>query len=570
MMRLKGIPIGVDDFKKIIEGNGYFVDKSLFIKEVIDDFSDIKLITRPRRFGKTLNLSMLKYFFEKSKTDNSHLFKDLKIWQEDDYYKGEQGKYPVISLTLKEVKENNMSDCMESLKLKIADEYKNHDYILQSEKIRKTDKVEFENIMNKNASNVDYKNSLHLLSRLLYEYHNIPVIILIDEYDTPINHAFTRGYFNEIIDLMKGFLGAALKGNTYLKMGVVTGIYRVAKESIFSDMNNLYVCSINSKTFCDKFGFLEKEVEEILTYYGLDYKIDEVKNWYNGYSFSDAVIYNPWSIINYAKDKNLQPYWVNTSSNDLIMDILYKTDANTKKNLQLLMENQSVKDVEINTSINFRDIIDVKVLNEEVLWNFLIVSGYLKIKNLRIEGRRTKAEALIPNEEILTLYEDMIENWFRTDEISTSIIKPMLKYLVNGQMKEFEEDFKYIVRKTFSSFDTGKNVAENFYHAFTLGLLVNLDGKYRVVSNKESGDGRPDVIIIPKDNTKKGVIIEFKVSESSDEEPMKAAVDNALEQIDEKQYSDELIHSDIKEIIKIGIAFCGKIVKLGYKEDSVN
>ena len=565
-MRLKGIPIGVDDFKKIIEGNGYFADKSLFIKEVIDDFSDIKLITRPRRFGKTLNLSMLKYFFEKSKMDNSHLFKDLKIWQEDDYYKGEQGRYPVISITLKDVKKSNIHDCMESLKIKIADEFKNHKYILNSDDIDKNDKIEFENIVNKTASNTDYENSLYLLSRLLYHYYDTPVVILIDEYDTPINHAFTRGYFNEVIDMMKGFLGSALKGNIYLKMGVVTGIYRVAKESIFSDMNNLYVCAINNNTFCDKFGFVESEVEEILTYYGLDYKIDEVKNWYNGYIFGDdAVIYNPWSIINYAKDKKLKPYWVNTSSNDLILDILYKTDANTKKKLRLLMENKSIEDVEINTSINFRDIMDVKVLNEEVLWNFLIVSGYLKIKNLRIEGRRTKAEVLIPNEEILTLYEDMIESWFRTDEVSSSVIKPMLKYLVNGEMKEFEEEFKYIVRKTFSYFDTGKKSSENFYHAFTLVLLVSLDGKYRVVSNRESGDGRPDVMIIPKDTTKKAVIIEFKVSEDKEEESMKAAVEAALDQIEETNYSDELIYSDIKDIIKIGIAFCGKVVKLGYK-----
>jgi len=514
---------------------------------------------------------MLKYFFEKSTVDNSVLFKDLKIWHEDEFYKNQQGKYPVISLTLKDVKKTNIDDCLESLKIKIADEYRNHKYILSSGDIDETDKLEFLNIINKTASKIDYKNSLYLLSRLLYQYHNIPVIILIDEYDTPINHAFTRGYFDEVIDLMKGFLGAALKGNTYLKMGVVTGIYRVAKESIFSDMNNIDVSSINTNNFCDKFGFIESEVEEMLAYYGLDYKIQEVKNWYNGYIFGDdTVIYNPWSIINYAKYKNLKPYWVNTSSNDLIVDILYKTDANIKKNLKLLIQDKPIEDVVINTSINFRDLMNVKVLNEEVLWNFLIVSGYLKIEEpVLTEYGDTVCKIKIPNQELLNLFRNIISGWFRTDEVSSNIIRDMMNYLVNGEMKKFEEDFKYIVRKTFGTFDVGKNVAENFYHAFTLGLLVNLDGKYRVLSNKESGDGRPDVIIIPKDNTKKGVIIEFKVAKTNDEESMKGAVAEALKQIEKKQYSDELVYADIKEVIKIGIAFCGKIVKLDYKENII-
>ena len=566
--RLKGIPIGEDNFKNIIQGNGYFVDKSLFIREVIDDFSTVKLITRPRRFGKTLNISMLKYFFEKSDEDNSGLFRDLMIWQQGNIYRNEQGKYPVVSITFKDVKYDNYDYCIERLKILIATEYLRHYYVLDSNKINDKDKQRFRKITSEEAGEVELSYSIELLTRLLYEYHNEKVIVLIDEYDTPINHGFTRGYYEKIIDFMKVFLGSALKTNSSLKMGVITGIYRVAKESIFSDMNNLYVSAVTTNAYADKFGFVESEVEELLTYYGLEYKIDEVKDWYNGYVFGDnTVIYNPWSIINYAKDKILQPYWVNTSSNDLILDILCKTDSNIKQKLTLLMEGKEIENVIINTSINFRNIMGVKVLNEEVLWNFLIVSGYLKTVNAYINSEGDRISSIkIPNKEILKLYKDIIVQWFIPDDVSSNMIKVMLECLINGKIKEFEKNFRYLVRKTFSTFDVGMNAAENFYHAFTLGLLVNLDNKYRVISNKESGSGRPYVLIIPSDPTKKGVVIEFKTVDKNDDDSMQKGVKEALNQIESKKYTDELTYASVKDIIKIGIAFCGKEVSLGVME----
>ncbi len=500
--RLKGIPIGMDDFKTIISEDGYFVDKSLLIKEIIDDLSSVKLITRPRRFGKTLNLSMLKYFFEKGEDDNSFLFKNLKIWQQGNRYRNELGKYPVVNINLKDVKYNNYDYCIERLKTLVAAEYLRHDYILESGSIKDEDKQQFKAVTGRAANEVEMSYSIEFLTRMLHQYHNEKVMVLIDEYDTPIKHGFIKGYYEKIIDFMKVFLGSALKTNSALKMGVITGIYRVAKESIFSDMNNLYVSSITTDAYADRFGFIQDEVEEMLEYYGLGERKDEVREWYNGYIFgSNTVIYNPWSIINFIKDKRLQPYWVNTSSNDLIVDILKRTDASVKQKLVLLMEGGEIPDVAVNTSINFRNIAGTRLLNEEVLWNFLVVSGYLKTQNLRIEGRRTVAGLKIPNAEILTLYEDMIMKWFDVEDVSTNMIKEMLEHLINGRVKEFESDFKYLVRKTFSTFDVGRNAAENFYHAFTLGLLVNLDKRYRVVSNRESGEGRPDVMIIPSDRT---------------------------------------------------------------------
>jgi len=564
--RKKGIPIGIDDFKDMITSNGYFVDKSLFIKEVIDDISKVKLITRPRRFGKTLNLSMLRYFFEKTGEDNSLLFKDLKIWQQGEAYTKEQGIYPVVNLTFKDVKEKSFQSCFENLKIQLTEEYKRHDYILQSDKIRETDKKLFRDIIDAKASDVWYKNSLKLLTRLLYEYYQKEVMVLIDEYDTPINHGYICGYYDDIIDFMRNFLGSGLKGNPNLKTAVITGIYRVAKESIFSGFNNLKVCSVIHNPFVDKFGFAEEEVEDILNYYNMDGSIDDVKEWYNGYIFGDnTVIYNPWSILNYIDNKKLQPYWVNTSSNDIIRDVLTKTASGVKEKIEILIKGGALKDEVINTDTNFRDIRNRKIISEEVLWSLLLVSGYLKPEDLRhTEYGDTVCSLKIPNKEILKLYRDIISGWFETEEVTSDNIKKLLKELVEGDIDKFKEGFQYLVEKTFSYFDVGENSAENFYHAFILGLFVNLEGKYRVKSNRESGYGRPDVMIIPKDGGKKGIVMEFKAIRSGDGQSLEAKADEALEQIRKMNYAAELVDSGIKEAVEVAVVFHGKKVCIKY------
>lgn len=563
--KLKGIPIGIDDFRKLRERDCIFLDKSLFIKEIIDDSSEVKLITRPRRFGKTLNLSMLRYFFEKTDEDLSYLFKDLKIWQEGQEYTSQQGQYPVIYLTFKDVKDRTYKECFENIKHVIGREFRRHRYLLDDKDIDEFDKEIFTEIKNEKADSVRVKNSLMLLTSLLKEYHNKDVIILIDEYDTPINQGYIYGYYEDIIDFMRNFLGGGLKGNPYLKTAVITGIYRVAKESIFSGFNNLKVCSIMHNSFADKFGFTEDEVDEILNYYGMDSNRDEVKAWYNGYVFGDdTVIYNPWSILNYIDNKKLQPYWVNTSSNDIIRSIITKTSSNVKEKLQVLMEGKALKDVTVNADTNFREILNTNVISEDVLWSLLLVSGYLKPVNSRLEVGRTKCDIMIPNMEIMVLYEDIISGWFKDNDVSSDRVKKLLSDLVDGDIESFKEGFEYIVKKTFSYFDVGENTAENFYHAFVLGILVNLDGKYRVMSNTESGDGRPDVLIIPKDTSKKGVVIEFKTVKSSEEQILKAKAKEALDQVNSMNYTDELKNSGINEAVVLAIVFHGKKTYIDY------
>jgi hypothetical protein len=385
----KGLPIGINDFKNLRRNNGYFVDKSLFIKEIINDISQVKLITRPRRFGKTLNLSMLKYFFEISKEDNSCFFKDLKIWKQEEKYLAEQGQYPVVNLNFKDVKFADFDFCYQRLIMQISNEYKKHDYLLQSEVMRDIDKKNYLLIMNEEADYVRYTSSLGFIIKLLAEYHNKEVIVLIDEYDTPINHGYISGYYPEIIDFMRLFLAEGLKGNKYLKTAVITGIYRVAKESIFSGFNNIKVCSLIDNFYIEYFGFTEEEVKELLIYYNHKEKIDDVRAWYDGYIFGDnTLIYNPWSILNFIENSKLKPYWVNTSSNNIIREMLSRRGKGFKEKLQLLMNNKEIKDITINTDTNFRDIQKKRVINEGILWNLLLISGYLKPVNLYLkEGR---------------------------------------------------------------------------------------------------------------------------------------------------------------------------------------
>ncbi|SHH53957.1 PD-(D/E)XK nuclease domain-containing protein, partial [Tepidibacter thalassicus] len=421
--------------------------------------------------------------------------------------------------------------------------------------LNEEDEIYFKNILYKRASQVEYETTLKNLSKFLSEYYNQKTIVLIDEYDTPIQNGYLSGYYKEIIEFMRNFLSGALKDNEYLQKGVLTGILRVAKESIFSGLNNLEVCTILNNYYSDKFGFLEGEVEEILKHYNIEFEMDEVRKWYNGYIFGENVIYNPWSILNYVKnhEKGFRPYWVNTSSNDLVKGVLAKSGEKIKIELEDLIKGKDIVKT-INEDIVIHDIDK----GSENVWSFLLFSGYLKVVKEEFKRGRVYCNLKIPNLEVNYLYEEIIMSWF-SESINNDKFDVMLKSLINGDIKTFGKILKEFVLNSISYFDTAKE-SEKVYHAFVLGMLVALCDDYQVKSNRESGYGRYDVALIPRDKSKLGIIIEFKKVDKDDKETLDIAAKNALKQIKEKNYKQELLDIGIKNIIELGIAFEGKEV----------
>lgn len=550
----KGIPIGISDFKELIESNYYFIDKSLFIKTFLEDNAKVILIPRPRRFGKTLNLSMLKYFFQIAKEDNRHLFKGLDIENEKQLMKL-QGQYPVIYISFKDEKHLNWDNCSESLKILVSRLYRDFDYLIQAEKLSEFERLQFKKIMNMELPFIYYEKALHDLSEYLYKYHNKKVIILIDEYDIPIQEGYFNNYYDNVINFMRNFLSSAFKDNPYLEKGLLTGILRVAKESIFSGLNNLDVSTLLSKRFRKSFGFLEDELLDFLNYYDIKDSCADLKNWYNGYVFGGNTIYNPWSILNYIRNypNPFEAYWVNTSSNNLIKNILKKGDAHLKRELELLVDGGIITKA-INENIVFGEIED----NNENIWSFLLFSGYLKTVKSEVINARRICDLKIPNEEVKYLYEDIILNWFK-ESIGHINLSNMIDYLLKGDTITFGKMFIDTVESSLSYFDVSGE-SEKFYHAFVLGMLVELKDDYQVKSNRESGYGRYDVMIIPKDKKLKGVIIEFKKVDKFENETLEMALDNALNQIEEKNYERELVDRGVNDIVKLAIAFEGKRV----------
>ncbi|MCT4509779.1 MAG: ATP-binding protein [Tepidibacter sp.] len=551
---MKKLPIGISDFKELITDNYYYVDKSLFIKEIVDDGSKVILIPRPRRFGKTLNMSILKYFFEKTEEDNKYLFENLKINKFKEIM-NIQGKYPVIYITFKDIKFSNWEDCNNGIKRLIGSLYEKHSYLVKEEFLSELQKKYFNKVLNRDVDMVDLYQSLKMLTQYLYEYHNENTIVLIDEYDVPIQSGYLDNYYDKIIEFMRIFLSSALKDNEYLKRGVLTGILRIAKESIFSGLNNnLHVCTILKNHYTKHFGFSEEEVKDILKYYDIEYKIDDIKKWYNGYIFGDNVIYNPWSILNYVKNHKdgFRPYWINTSSNDLVKIVLTKAGETVKKELEDLIQEKTIVK-QINEDIVMKDIEN----GAENVWSFLLFSGYLKVINEDLRMGRSFCTLEIPNLEVKYLYEEIIMSWFK-ESINNEKFNYMLKSLITGDIEIFEEILSEYLIKSASYFDIEEN--EKFYHAFVLGILVALNEEYEVKSNRESGYGRYDIMVIPKDKNKLGVIIEFKKVSKRRKETLEIAVDKAITQIKDRNYRQELLERGINNIIELGIAFEGKEV----------
>ena len=554
----KTIQVGTSDFKKIIQDNHYFVDKSLIIKEFVENGADVILTPRPRRFGKTLNMSMIKHFFDiENKEENKNLFKGLKIENEKEIMKM-QGRYPVIFLSFKDQKHFNFNNLEESISILISHLFRDYEYLLDSEKLSELDKKELMRYMAKEASVIEYSGGLSVLMKFMYKHYNEKIIVLIDEYDVPLQEAFIRGYYEEALVLVRNILTAALKDNVYLEKALVTGILRVAKESIFSGLNNLQVHTILSYKFNDKFGFEENEVIDLLKYYDLESKKDEVKNWYNGYMFGGKVIYNPWSVLNYIdnNEQGFMPYWINSSGNELIKRLLSRGTKETKECLEELIKGNAITKI-VDDHIVMKDVDE----DEENIWSFLTMSGYLKpVKQELIRGK-IKCDLKIPNEEVHIFYENLIEKWFK-ESLTSQNYNTMLKALITKDIETFDEIFTEFIMRNMSYFDVSGKEPEKVYHAFVLGMIVSLNNEYEVKSNKESGYGRYDVMLIPRDASNLGIIIEFKRIKETNSKTIKTGIEEALKQIEENKYEAELIDRGVGDILKLAIVFKGKKVKI--------
>ena len=552
---MQGIGIGISDFKMLRLRNNYFIDKSMYIKDIIDNQSGVVLITRPRRFGKTLNMSMLRYYFDIKEKNNKELFNGLKIMEQDEYYTSKLGYYPVIYLTLKDVNDVSHDKMILDLKTAMINMYKEHMYLLDSNKIYDFEKQKIQDILYAREDEVLLKNAVKDLSEYLNRYYERPVILLIDEYDVPIQAAYVEGYYEDAIKFLKTFYGTTFKDNPYLEKAILTGVSRIAKESLFSGMNNFDVYTIMDNEFADDFGITEDEMKKIIKDFNIQDEEKEIKKWYDGYKIGNVEgIYNPWSILNYLKNKELKPYWVNTSSNDLIKMTLEKSTT-LKEQMERLL-----KDEAIEATIDLETIIVGIENKEENIWGLMLQTGYLKVEEtVSLEERRYKVK--LPNNEIKDLIRGIIREWF-SNKVLGNDLRSILQDLVSLNLKEFEKKFRVLVEEMFSYMDVGKNTAENFYHAFVLGMLVGLKDTYYVNSNRESGFGRYDIMLEPKDKNGNSFIMEFKVMENMEEKTIEDTVENAKKQIEEKRYEENLKERGFTNITKMVYAFNGKEFKM--------
>jgi len=558
-MQKKKIPIGVSDFKTIITENGYYVDKSMFISDVVDNLSPVLLFARPRRFGKTLNLSLLSYFYD-NQEDNAHLFTNLKIAEKTEIMK-KQGKHPVIYMTFKDVKQDTWKDCLRNMQDIILYLTESFNFILSCDRVSNSDKELFQRILSRTADKTDYEISLKRLLQALYHYYQVKPVILIDEYDTPIHEGYFNGYYKEIIGFMRVFLGSALKDDKCLEKAVLTGILRVSRESLFSGLNNLKVCSISVPYAGDKFGFTEDEVKELLAYYDDVFSLTEVKRWYDGYNFGEVEIYNPWAILNCINDKDLSCHWVNTAAHDLLKELCLKADASVKHDLEVLTQGGYVQK-QIDDNIVFAEIDN----NPDALWSFLLHCGYLRYDNM-VQGSNAMvkiADLSIPNYEVAGVFiEKIVKKWFTPPE-KTPELMAFINNLIIGDVEVFRQEFIQFCHGSLSYFDVGGDEPESAYHMLVLGMISCLQERYHIVSNREAGFGRSDVMIIPIENpqTSRGVIIEFKKVDKTKNETFDKALEKAKRQIEDKKYIWELQAHRCKEIVSIAVAFEGKDVRV--------
>ena len=539
----KPLPIGIDDFKTIIEEDYYYADKTKMIESLLDDGAGVTLFTRPRRFGKTLNMSMLNYFFNlKNKEENRKLFENLYISKSK--YMNQQGEYPVIYLSFKDIKALNWEKCYFMTKRLITYLYNEFEFL--REKLNKKDLSDFDKVW-LDEEGADWENSLKNLLRYLYEYYNKKVVVLIDEYDTPIVSGYNNGYKKEVLDLYRSLYSTVLKSNMHLQFSVMTGILRIAKEGIFSGLNNLQVYNIFEKNFSEYYGLTEEEVLEGLKYYNLEYEINDVKDWYDGYQFGNTEVYNPWSIINFLKNGKLKPYWQGTAGNETINELLDRGNMEIFDDLEKLFRKETV----------YKKIRDFTEFTADIneIWELFLYSGYLTTSG---EQKDREHPLRIPNREIMEFFEDRFIDRFTGNYQKFS---DTIRYLRAGNIEKFGEGLQEEILSSLSYFDTDKD--EKYYKVFLIGIFVALMNDYIRLSERESGHGRADLILEPKKKENPGYIFEFKVANS--EEELESYAEEGFEQIEKKKYDIELINRGVTEIIYIGLAFYKKKLKMKYE-----
>lgn len=560
MQRKKTLKIGSSDFRNFIEGNGYFVDKTLFIQELMDNPYDVVLLPRPRRFGKSINLSMLKYYFDAGEKDTAKLFKPFKIWQTGTYYTNRQGKHPVIHVSLKGGKATSFKTSQAHIFSILTQLYEQFNWIQTKDILTSSEKNKFKQIVYGEATPTLYYNSIKDLSDYLERYYQEKVLILMDEYDAPIHTGFYHGYYDEIIELMKSLMENTFKDNPYLYKGVITGILRIAKESIFSDLNNPGIFTILQSAFSDRFGFVKEEVQDLLAYYDLAQDFPKVETWYDGYQFGkQSGIYNPWSITNYIaqQEDGFNTFWVNTSSDDLIKTRIREKEAiEVRTSIEHLLKGESVTKY-LNQNIVFSDFEEDK----ELLWSLLTFCGYLS--PIHQVGAEEAHSLRIPNYEIRLLFKQIIIDWFKKDlKIRQTTLRNLANSLRHNRLQDFEKYFKQIMGDTFSYFNINTE-PERVYQAYVLGLLGIMGDDYIIKSDRESGDGRYDILLLPKNQKDYGVIMEIK---QLDKKATTAAIDKelttALQQIHDNKYYKELKAHQITNRLELAILFVGKEVFL--------
>lgn len=554
VMDLKPLPIGTDDFGKLIRTGYYYVDKTLLIKELLDKKGEVNLFTRPRRFGKSLNMSMLQYFFEdtgddKTNTANKNLFQGLDIWEAGEKYTCEMSNFPVISLSLKSAKQATWELSYLMIKRQIMQEFERHEYIQKN--LTEYDQDRYKQILQGKDDIGLFLDSLSFLSKCLQKYFKQPVIILIDEYDVPLENAYFHGFYSEMITFIRALFESALKSNPYLYFSVITGCLRITKESIFTGLNNLEIHSILSKNYSSYFGFTVSEVNKILSDYHLFDKSDEIRQWYDGYLFGNIEIYNPWSIMNHIKalladiDELPRAYWSNTSSNNIIRSLIERADMSTRAEIEELICGNMIEKP-IHEDITYEDI----YTSMDNLWNFLFFTGYLKNNDQRFWNDQIYTKLSIPNIEILQIYKTKIRSWFQ-DELGQKDLSALYKDILDGNVENFEYRLTQLLQNTISFYDN----VEAFYHGFLIGILGHLD-HYIIKSNRESGDGRYDIMIRSLDVKKPIIMIELKFAHTFKELSDKAK--DALQQIKDQKYDLEFAEDGYQASIRYGISFYKK------------